>query len=279
MSDFNPFQVLGISKHASKKEIKTAYRKLAKQYHPDLNKTKEAHQKFLEIHHAYDLLINKKYKAPTPTQKESHTYDINEKYKNVYSAPTNPIEYQEWLKVAKERAKQFAKEDYEVMQREVSLMKKMGKVLRVLTIISSVICILFVCELSLPQHHHQDNIKGFSVVNKWSIAVQTSQNEQFIVPKNYKYYISDESQYLYSKSPLFGFIHHDRLQLCPDFEIKLAYYDDFYGALVFFLVVACIVNIISSFLRKRLTTSLFGTSIFINCTLFIVILMTFYANY
>lgn len=54
------YQVLGISKTASEAEIKSAYRKLARQYHPDLNKdNKDAAEKFKEISCAYDILGDK----------------------------------------------------------------------------------------------------------------------------------------------------------------------------------------------------------------------------
>ena len=41
------YQILGISRTASKSEIKKAYRKLAQKYHPDLNK--DGHDQFIEI--------------------------------------------------------------------------------------------------------------------------------------------------------------------------------------------------------------------------------------
>jgi molecular chaperone DnaJ len=52
------YEVLGVSKTASKDEIKSAYRKLAKQYHPDLNKSPDAPKKFEEIQEAYDVLYD-----------------------------------------------------------------------------------------------------------------------------------------------------------------------------------------------------------------------------
>ncbi len=53
----DPYQTLGISKNASAAEIKSAYRKLAKKYHPDINPGhKDIEQKFKEITAAYDLL-------------------------------------------------------------------------------------------------------------------------------------------------------------------------------------------------------------------------------
>lgn len=56
----NLYHVLGISKGASEAEIKSAYRKLARKYHPDVNKdSKEAADKFKEISCAYDILGSK----------------------------------------------------------------------------------------------------------------------------------------------------------------------------------------------------------------------------
>lgn len=53
------YKVLGVSKEATEDEITKAYRKLARKYHPDLNKTKEAEEKFKDISEAYDVLSNK----------------------------------------------------------------------------------------------------------------------------------------------------------------------------------------------------------------------------
>lgn len=53
-SDF--YSILGVSKSASKAEIKSAYRKLARSYHPDVNKDAGAEDKFKEISNAYEVL-------------------------------------------------------------------------------------------------------------------------------------------------------------------------------------------------------------------------------
>lgn len=52
------YEVLGINKSASKDEIKSAYRRLAKKYHPDINKAKDAEEKFKEVQEAYDILYD-----------------------------------------------------------------------------------------------------------------------------------------------------------------------------------------------------------------------------
>src|SRR5918997_276037 len=51
------YEVLGVSKTASADEIKKAHRKLARQYHPDMNKNNpSATEKFKEVQEAYDVL-------------------------------------------------------------------------------------------------------------------------------------------------------------------------------------------------------------------------------
>lgn len=57
------YEVLGLSKGASTQEIKKAYRKLSKQYHPDINKAPDADEKFKEITEAYEVLSDENKKS------------------------------------------------------------------------------------------------------------------------------------------------------------------------------------------------------------------------
>lgn len=50
------YQTLGVTRDASKEEIKRAYRRLARKYHPDVNKEPGAEEKFKEINRAYEVL-------------------------------------------------------------------------------------------------------------------------------------------------------------------------------------------------------------------------------
>ena len=52
----DPYEVLGVARTATADQIREAHRKLAKKFHPDLNKTAEAAAKFKEVQEAYDLL-------------------------------------------------------------------------------------------------------------------------------------------------------------------------------------------------------------------------------
>ena len=60
----DPYSVLGVSKNADEREIKSAFRKLAKKFHPDQNKDDpKAKERFAEINSAYEIVGDKKKRA------------------------------------------------------------------------------------------------------------------------------------------------------------------------------------------------------------------------
>lgn len=57
------YEVLGVTRNADKEEIKRAYRRLARKYHPDVNKEPEAEERFKEINRAYEVLSEPETRA------------------------------------------------------------------------------------------------------------------------------------------------------------------------------------------------------------------------
>jgi curved DNA-binding protein len=57
------YQILGVSRDASQKDIKKAFRRLAREYHPDMNSSPDAEAKFKEINEAYEVLGDEEKRA------------------------------------------------------------------------------------------------------------------------------------------------------------------------------------------------------------------------
>lgn len=109
----NYYKVLNINKNCSQNEIKKAYRQAALFWHPDKNKSSNAHEKFVQISEAYEILINvEKRQLYDKIYSEyfEKKFDIQvsqvkkEEPKKSYASKAEYDQYEEWVKEAKIRA-------------------------------------------------------------------------------------------------------------------------------------------------------------------------------
>ncbi|MGB3618186.1 MAG: J domain-containing protein [Catalinimonas sp.] len=120
------YHVLGLTPDADAAAVKKAYRQAVLRCHPDLDPTADAHERFIEVHEAYHALMT----ALAPGQffyryvRETDARTPHEKYHYVYSAPTDPDAYAEWVIVARARAHRQAQERYEAFLRQRDQLKR-----------------------------------------------------------------------------------------------------------------------------------------------------------
>lgn len=105
--------VLGLAPGATKTQVKSAYRQLSKRYHPDVSKDENARDKFIEINEAYKFLTAV---GPRPVHIAASA--------PAYDYDTHSQAYDGWRRMAKEYARQQARE---AIQRQQILTKSLLK--------------------------------------------------------------------------------------------------------------------------------------------------------
>ncbi len=103
------YRILGVQKGASLAQIKQAYRKKAKEYHPDVSKDSKAREKFILVNEAWEFLQNEKTGKHYNAKKEAYTSASQDPYYR--NKRNNWQENQQ--KEAQRRARQHAKMKYE----------------------------------------------------------------------------------------------------------------------------------------------------------------------
>jgi molecular chaperone DnaJ len=91
MADKDYYKILGIDKNASKEEVKSAYKKLAKQYHPDVNKDPNATEKFKEINEAASVLGDDQKRQ----QYDTYGSDFERKYHQNFNQQFSGFDFED----------------------------------------------------------------------------------------------------------------------------------------------------------------------------------------
>jgi len=101
MKDY--YKILGLDKNSNQDDIKKRFRELALEYHPDISALKNAHDIFLEINEAYQVLSDNSQKLYYDSLLNEKTENINENLKP---------DFENFKSSARQKAKDFAKKDY-----------------------------------------------------------------------------------------------------------------------------------------------------------------------
>lgn len=108
----NYYEILGIACDATISEIGEAFRTLAKRYHPDLNKSPDAKNKFIQVYEAYSILKDEQKKK---------VYDefILNKNIDMEKESEQAKTYTKWEEDAKKEAKYYSEAKYNVFKNKV----------------------------------------------------------------------------------------------------------------------------------------------------------------
>lgn len=139
---------------ATDDEVRKAYRRLVKIYHPDAGGTSEDHLRFVEITEAYDYLVD-------PARRRRHAAYHKQKLTTIYNDQRAKVEYEEWIKreqmMAWVRMRKKQKQDEEEAFRNSNMYKVLKWANKIYNIIFLFICVGIV-SLPLYRYFNQDEL-------------------------------------------------------------------------------------------------------------------------
>lgn len=117
------YDILRINKNASLEEINKAFRELAKKYHPDLNKDKNAQRNFIDIYEAYSILKDPEKRAAYD-KKVEYQYSTQEAYKfsgweKTQQKTETYDDYEKWRESARNEGKDYSEKSFEEFKQKI----------------------------------------------------------------------------------------------------------------------------------------------------------------
>jgi hypothetical protein len=156
-------EILELNPGATKEEVKRAYRRLSKIYHPDISKSEDAKERFIEINEAYNFLSAV---GPSPNA-EPITYNYN----------PEAAAYQNWRKQARARARQKAHEAERLQQ---ALIQQILQGFRAFFIFILVFNLLLAVDYLLPLKSYQEKlIKKEMIFDAGARSINSRNNHRY----------------------------------------------------------------------------------------------------
>lgn len=139
------YSTLNIHQGANLQEVKEAFRRLALQYHPDINKSIDAHDKFIELTEAYEVLKDnfKRQEYDKIYKKYFQGWQKDDKYTNISDDEFNE-KYKEWQRQGKQKSEEFASIPFDEFAKKLIKEMKIGA-----NYVPNLLAILLTCSIAI----------------------------------------------------------------------------------------------------------------------------------
>ena len=176
MPDYKDYhKILGLKQDATPDDIKQAYRAMAKKYHPDINKAPNAHERFIEITEAYEILMNR----------DLHEYYLSRD--RTANQEFARAQYERAREAAQESARRYARMKFDKFKQEQEAFKKSGwhdLILILRYIIRILVFPLIGLFIALPLISEEVSEHPTGYIIFWIVALTLI----YFVINNWKYY-------------------------------------------------------------------------------------------
>lgn len=200
-------QILEIPVGSSPAEIKKAFRTLSKKYHPDINSSPDAQQKFMEVHEAYKFLtLNPSWTGPRPSSSSSG------------SGSKRPSKEE----MQQKRAQQYArKKAQEANRRERENVRKIVRGMKTVSYVVMVVAALVTVDYLLPRTEKKVDIIDFEYSTYYRqgvFNVTEGTNQWFRI--DYKIYLQmqdgETDPIILHTTPILGFMKKAEIELTKE---------------------------------------------------------------
>ena len=178
------YKLLGLTFNASEQEVRKAYRKLAMQYHPDRNSDPKAHELFILLTEAYEIILNKK-SIPNLHEAKKHKGTSKEEKR---------------MKMARKRYQEQARKEQQENDRYFHFLTSGRKLrnLKFLAIIGAILSLLLIADLFSPHHYQEDEVVKYQL----NVGYSTDHDALGVIKtrRTNSYWISRINYYVYSKN-------------------------------------------------------------------------------
>ena len=247
----NYYSILGVEKNATSQEIRSAYRKLALKYHPDVNSSADANEKFLKINRAYQVLID-------PNKRRRYDMRLSNKASVAYRQWYR--QYYEEVRRERAREKYRRKQAYYVKQKKKAKFRYTKRQLWItwmFSVFAALFGTLIIIDYFLPVSWNQEKVISITTtlmssheLYPSSYMIHTPQTDFPVEGRsNKKFFPYENTKIFVGKTPLLHiqrFIKFTRNKK----QILLDVYYSVYDVFAVFLIVMVSTSFFVIFYRK-----------------------------
>lgn len=240
------FKLLGLPHSASETEIRKQYKKMAMRLHPDVNPDPKAHEAFVLLGKAVQILLDPDYNESARTEKTTRK-----------ATNETPEERLERMKVAKERF-EYQQKQQQTENHQYFLSLTTGfrwKIYQFITFTALILALAMSMEYFLPVHYEQDTFVGYTRSNNNGIIKDNITKIQ--LEKRGSYYAQLNPYAWYSSYPeveieTSWFLHTPlKMISSDDFKRYHTLFDFHLGSIQFFLIPLFLVPLVPYLWRRK----------------------------
>lgn len=174
------YQIFGLDETASKAEVKRAYRKIAKELHPDTNPDPKAHQLFVDLAEAYERILNDDFPGHSKERKEKTTEERKKEAE---------------IRLKQQQARKIKEQEHYYKKMTSG---RLWSIYRTYAKVAAILSLLLLIDPMLPTHQEEHVLTHFSP--KYSGLVDGSVT-CFKTDKNLEVFINSPSPSLHTSEP------------------------------------------------------------------------------